>query len=258
MNQRQARVVRAIEATWLAVAVVVLWWLLSDNSHSLFFPPLRTILVAFKDTWLFQHWSSDLIPSLFRFGVGYCIGVVVGVAVGAMIGVSATLRGATQWNVMFMNALPPVALIPFSIVVFGIGDAGKIFLIAIAITSIMVLTTIDGIAGVGPEFREMARVYDLPARSQLFDVLVPAAAPRIVAGMRSSVSVALLLVVTSELVGSTNGIGYLMLDAQRTFAIPEMWSAMLLLAILGYALNSAFEVAEKRVLFWQRSEAETE
>jgi ABC-type nitrate/sulfonate/bicarbonate transport system permease component len=162
----------------------------------------------------------------------------------------------TRWNVMFMNAMPPVALIPLSLLVFGIGDAGKIFLIATAVASITVLTTIDGVAGVGHELHEMARVYNLPARSRLLHVILPAAAPQIVAGMRASLSVALLLVVTSELVASTNGIGYFLLDAQRTFSIPEMWSAMLLLAILGYLFNSIFELAERRVLFWHRNVAE--
>jgi ABC-type nitrate/sulfonate/bicarbonate transport system permease component len=253
MSESAGRLIRAIEAMWLVVALGVLWWLLSDGSHSLFFPPLRAILAAFRDDWLFRRWTSDLVPSLFRFGVGYAIGVVVGVTAGAMIGRSSTLRAMTRWNVMFMNATPPVALIPLSLLVFGIGDAGKIFLIATAVSSITVLTTIDGMAGVGLELHEMARVYNLPARSRLVRVLLPAAAPQIVAGMRASLSVALLLVVTSELVASTSGVGYFLLDAQRTFSIPEMWSAMLLLAILGYMLNSIFEFAERRVLFWHRT-----
>jgi ABC-type nitrate/sulfonate/bicarbonate transport system permease component len=83
-------------------------------------------------------------------------------------------------------------------------------------------------------------------------VMLPAASPQIFAGMRTSLSLALILMVISEMVASTNGIGYFVLQSQRTFAIPEMWSGILLLGILGYTLNGAFVLIERRVLRWHR------
>jgi ABC-type nitrate/sulfonate/bicarbonate transport system permease component len=82
--------------------------------------------------------------------------------------------------------------------------------------------------------------------------VLPAAAPQIFAGMRTSLSLALILMVISEMVASTNGIGYFVLQSQRSFAIPEMWSGIILLGILGYAFNAVFLLIERRVLAWHR------
>jgi ABC-type nitrate/sulfonate/bicarbonate transport system permease component len=82
--------------------------------------------------------------------------------------------------------------------------------------------------------------------------VLPAAGPQIFAGMRTSLSLAVILMVISEMVASTNGIGFFVLQSQRSFAIPEMWSGILLLGILGYLLNLAFALVERRVLDWHR------
>ena len=89
-------------------------------------------------------------------------------------------------------------------------------------------------------------------RDRLLRVTLPAAAPQIFAGMRTSLSLALILMVISEMVASTNGIGFFVLQSQRSFAIPEMWAGILLLGLLGYALNLIFMLVERRVLAWHR------
>jgi ABC-type nitrate/sulfonate/bicarbonate transport system permease component len=108
------------------------------------------------------------------------------------------------------------------------------------------------VAGVDPTLRETARVYDIGPVDRVLRVTLPAAAPQIFAGMRTALSLALILMVISEMVASTNGIGYFVLQAQRSFAIPEMWSGILLLGILGYVLNAIFLLVERRVLRWHR------
>jgi ABC-type nitrate/sulfonate/bicarbonate transport system permease component len=114
------------------------------------------------------------------------------------------------------------------------------------------LNTIDGVAGVEPTLRETAEVYGIGWRDRVLRIILPAAAPQIFAGMRTSLSLALILMVISEMVASTNGIGYFVLQSQRSFAIAEMWSGILLLGILGYVLNALFVVVERRVLRWHR------
>jgi ABC-type nitrate/sulfonate/bicarbonate transport system permease component len=89
-------------------------------------------------------------------------------------------------------------------------------------------------------------------RDRLLRIVLPAASPQIFAGMRTSLSLALILMVISEMVASTNGIGFFVLQSQRSFAIPEMWAGILLLGLLGYALNLIFMLVERRVLAWHR------
>jgi ABC-type nitrate/sulfonate/bicarbonate transport system permease component len=110
----------------------------------------------------------------------------------------------------------------------------------------------DGIAGIDPTLTETSRVYGIGARDRIVRVLLPAAAPQIFAGMRTSLSLSIILMVISEMVASTNGIGYFILQAQRSFAITEMWSGIILLGLLGYVLNAIFTLVERRILAWHR------
>jgi ABC-type nitrate/sulfonate/bicarbonate transport system permease component len=243
-------------ATTLEIAVplalLVLWGVLSADSDTYYFPPLTDILQTFMDTWVFERFGSDVVPSLTRLAVGYGIACVVAVAAGLALGLSRPLRRATDPIVQFLRSIPPPALLPFGILVLGVGNAMKVFIIAFVCLWPVLLNTIDGVAGVDPTLRETARVYDIGPVDRILRVTLPAAAPQIFAGMRTALSLALILMVISEMVGSTNGIGYFVLEAQRAFAIPEMWSGILLLGILGYVLNAVFLLVERRVLRWHR------
>jgi ABC-type nitrate/sulfonate/bicarbonate transport system permease component len=239
------------------VALLVLWGVLSAGSETYYFPPLTDILRAFSDTWLFERVGSDVVPSLVRLGLGYGIACVVGVAAGLALGLSPPLRRAADPVVQFLRAIPPPALLPFGILVMGVGTSMKVFIIAFVCVWPVLLNTIDGVGGVEPTLRETSRVYGVPRRDAILRVMLPAASPQIAAGMRTSLSLALILMVISEMVASTNGIGYFVLQSQRSFAITEMWSGILLLGILGYALNAVFVLVERRVLRWHRGARES-
>jgi ABC-type nitrate/sulfonate/bicarbonate transport system permease component len=241
----------AMELT-VPLLLLVLWGVWSSGSDTYYFPPLTDILQTFADTWVFERVGSDVVPSLVRLGLGYAIACVVAVAAGLALGLSPALRRATDPIVQFLRAIPPPALLPFGILVLGVGTSMKVFIIAFVCLWPVLLNTIDGVAGVDPTLRETAQVYGIPPRDRLLRVTLPAAAPQIFAGMRTSLSLALILMVISEMVASTNGIGYFVLQSQRSFAIPEMWSGILLLGILGYVLNAIFLLVERRVLRWHR------
>jgi ABC-type nitrate/sulfonate/bicarbonate transport system permease component len=232
--------------------LLVGWGVWSSGSDTYYFPPLTDILKTFADTWLFERVGSDVVPSLFRLGLGYAIACLVGVGVGLALGSSRTLRRAADPIVQFLRAIPPPALLPFGILVMGVGTSMKVFIIAFVCVWPVLLNTIDGVAGVDPTLKETARVYGIEGRDRIVRIMLPAAGPQIFAGMRTSLSLALILMVISEMVASTNGIGYFVLQSQRSFAIPEMWSGILLLGILGYGLNALFVVVERRVLRWHR------
>jgi ABC-type nitrate/sulfonate/bicarbonate transport system permease component len=150
-------------------------------------------------------------------------------------------------------AIPPPALLPAAIVAIGVGDSMKVFLIAFVCLWPILLNAIDGAAGLDPTLDDTMRAYRIGRPDQLLHVVIPAAGPQIFAGVRLAVSLALIMMVISEMVASTNGIGHFILYSQRTFAIPEMWSGILLLGILGYTLNALVAGAERRMLRWHRA-----
>jgi ABC-type nitrate/sulfonate/bicarbonate transport system permease component len=247
---------RRVLGTALEIAVPLallgVWAAWSSGSETYYFPPLTDILSTFADTWVFERVGSDVVQSLARLGLGYSIACVVAVALGLALGLSRPLRRALDPTVQFLRAIPPPALLPFGILVLGVGWSMKVFIIAFVCLWPVLLNTVDGVAGVDPTLRETARSYGIGGRDTVLRVILPAAAPQIFAGMRTSLSLALILMVISEMVASTNGIGYFVLQSQRSFAIAEMWSGILLLGILGYVLNAVFMLIERRVLRWHR------
>jgi ABC-type nitrate/sulfonate/bicarbonate transport system permease component len=252
MTARRRRWLAAGLEVTVPILLLVAWGLWSAGSNNYYYPPLTDILSTFADTWLFERVGSDVVPSLMRMGLGYGIAVLVGIGLGLLLGQSPRGRRAAAPIVEFLRAIPPPALLPFAILVIGVDDSMKVFIIAFVCLWPILLNTIDGVTGIDPTLRETTRMYGIEGRERLWRVMLPAASPQIFAGMRTSLSLALILMVISEMVASTNGIGYFVLQSQRTFALPEMWSGILLLGILGYALNGAFVLIERRVLRWHR------
>src|SRR5439155_10066548 len=121
---------------------------------------------------------------------------------------------------------------PVAILIFGIGNNMKVVVIVAGCIWPILLNTIDGVRGVEPTMLEMSRSYGLSRARLWAQVLLPAALPQVFSGLRTAPSIALILMVISEMIASTNGIGFYILDAQRTFAIPEMWSGIILLGLL--------------------------
>ncbi|NED99101.1 ABC transporter permease [Phytoactinopolyspora halotolerans] len=234
------------------IAVLVLWAVLSRDGSSFYFPPLLDIFRTFQETWLFTRVGSDVVPSLARLLTGYAIAVVAAVVIGVALGSSHLLRRMVDPVVQFLRAIPPPVLIPAGILVLGVNSTMKVALIAFVCFWPVLLNTIDGVDGVDPTLRETARSFHIRRRDRLFRVVLPSAAPQIFAGARVSLALAVIMMVVSEMVASTNGIGYFVLQSQRTYAITEMWSGILLLAILGYALNGLFLLVERQVLKWHR------
>jgi ABC-type nitrate/sulfonate/bicarbonate transport system permease component len=234
------------------VVIIAVWWWTSNNSTSPYFPPLGDILQAFRDNWLFRHVPTDAVPSLARMGTGYGIAVVVGISLGMLLGLIPLFSRALGPPLEFLRAVPPPVLIPVAILALGIGNNMKVFVIVAGCVWPILLNTIDGVRGVDPTLLEMSRSYGLSSARQWSRVLLPAALPQIFSGLRAALSIALILMVISEMVASTNGIGYFVLDAQRTFAIPKMWSGIILLGVLGYTHNGLLMLVERRVLRWHR------
>ncbi|MPZ89586.1 MAG: ABC transporter permease subunit [Nitriliruptorales bacterium] len=235
------------------VALLALYARWAAAAGSFYFPSLPGIAERFADLWLFDRVPRDVIPSLVRLAAGYWLSVLFGVSAGLVLGMSRMAQQATQPIVQFLRALPSPALIPFGILVLGVGDAMKIFIIVLGAVWPILLNTIDGVRGVDRSMLEMARAYHVGRWSRLFEIVLPAALPRIFAGMRTSLSIAIILMVISEMVASRNGMGYFVLEAQRMFAISDMWAGIVLLGVIGYGANFLFVRAERVILHWHRA-----
>jgi ABC-type nitrate/sulfonate/bicarbonate transport system permease component len=237
---------------WLPIAIFAIWWIWSADSTSTYYPPLSKIVHTFREDWIFKHVGSDLWPSIIRIAEGFGLSVVIGVAAGFAIGSSEALRSTVEPTLEFIRAIPAAAILPVAIIVFGISDRQKVFVIVFGAVWPILLNTIEGVRGIDPAFQDVGRAYSFRRREKLFYVMGPAALPQIMAGMRVALAISILLLIYAELFASTDGVGYYILNAQQSFEIPQMWAGIFVLAILAYVANLIFAAIEHRALFWHR------
>jgi ABC-type nitrate/sulfonate/bicarbonate transport system permease component len=242
-------------ATEIAVPVLLLlgWQLWTAHANDPNFPRLSTILVQFQKLWLFSHFGSDVLPSLERIGLGYLLAVVVGIVLGIPIGLSRWGRLWALPHIEYWRAVPPPALLPISIVlVHSIGNNQKIAFIGFFCIFPVLLNTVDGVRGIEPTLLDTARSYGIGGLERIRRIVLPAALPQIAAGMRISLSLAVITMVLSEYFASSSGVGYVLLISKNTFQLAPMWAAIVLIGVLGYLLNVLFILAERRLLAWHR------
>jgi len=230
-------------------------------SSSIFFPPPLEILRRAGELWLSGPPShlflgagvfQDVFPSVFRLLGGWTLAVIIGVPLGVMIGRSRAVSDLTNPTLQFLRAIPGPALIPIFIILLGTETTMRVTLIAFGSIWPILLNTIEGTRTVDPVQLDTARAYRLPPHARLWRIVLPAAMPKIFAGVRVSLALAVILMVVSELVASTNGIGYRIQNSQIMFLLTDMWCGIVLLALLGYTLNWLFLKFEDRVLGWHR------
>jgi ABC-type nitrate/sulfonate/bicarbonate transport system permease component len=195
---------------------------------------------------------GHFLPSLIRVIGSWAIAVVVGVTLGVAIGRTAWLADCVEPLIEFGRAVPPPVMLPVFLVLFQIGPQVQVATIVFGIVWPILLNSIDGARHVDVVKMETAVVFGVPAHLRFFLVILPAAAPKIFAGLRLSVSLALILMVISELKASTEGIGYLLNLAAGNADMPAIWAGVLVLGVLGFAFNSLFLMVERRALAWHR------
>jgi ABC-type nitrate/sulfonate/bicarbonate transport system permease component len=239
----------------VALALLVAWQVLAlSNDDPVFWPTATDVGGRLWATWIANPpaWVESLLPSLGRLLAGWLGAVVIGVAVGTLIGLSERARDYVDPIVQFLRAIPPPALLPLGIVLLGIGDAMKVVMIGFGVIWPILLNTVDGVGSVEPLHRETGRAYRIGAMDELLRIVLPSAAPKIFAGLRVSLSIAVILMVISEMVATVNGVGFELVQAQRSFRTLDVWAGIVLLGIIGYALNAVLAVIEGQMLTWHR------
>lgn len=241
---------RVVSALALPVALLTVWWFISAGSMNYQWPPLSRIVTAFVDTWTPDRLRSDVLPSLWRLGAGYAIALVAGIAIGVLIGASPWLRAFCEPVLEFMRAIPPPVLVPIIMLVAGIGDTMKVVVIASGCVWPILLNTVEGVRGRDEILTDTCRVYGIRGSLRLRHLILRAASPQILTGARQALSIAIILMVISELFAAQNGLGFTVMQFSRGFQIPEMWSGVFLLGLIGVALAVLYRLVERRLLRW--------
>jgi ABC-type nitrate/sulfonate/bicarbonate transport system permease component len=234
------------------VGLLVIWELVAraELLNPLIVPRLSRIV----QTLLELCWSGQILWQIFaslkRAAVGYLLAALICIPLGVLMGLFDPVRRALEVIVEMLRPIPPPVIIPVAMLYFGLEDQMKIFVIFFSCAWPILLNTLDGVRHIDAVLLNTSRTFGLSRAAMIYHVVLPASAPQIMTGLRVSLPIMLILVVISEMVGSTDGIGYFILDSQRRFKVAQMYAGMFALAILGYTLNQLFNLVYRLVLPW--------
>ncbi|WP_291409861.1 ABC transporter permease [Actinophytocola sp.] len=259
------RRVSGFAVRWIVFAVaVVLWQLATQAADDPFFPTPWQILRRCNELWLTTTTGGfgladtvfdDILPSIGRVLLGWALAAVIGIVIGTALGRSRTGMDYVGPLFAFFRALPSPALLPVFLILFGIESGMKLALILFAAVWPILMNTVDGVRSVDAVKTDTAKSFRTPRTQWVMMVVLPAALPKIFAGLRLSLAISVILMVVSEMVGVTSGIGYQLRNAQSQFEFTTMWAWIVLLGIIGYGLNLALLAVERRALRWQPTRA---
>ena len=235
---------------WLPVALIALWWIASAGSQSFFLPPLSEIVRVLWTDLANGTLLAEMLFSLRNVLLGLLVSLVLGLGFGILIGRNRTLRTMLWPFLAFLRAVPGVAVVPVVLVAMGVGPGPQVFIIVFGCTWPILLNTIDGVRGIRESITDTARAYRLPGTLYVRSVLLPAALPQTMAGIRISLSVSLTLMVVSEFSAGNAGLGHYIMQGQEAFRPAQVWAGTIFVGIVGYLLNVIFVFAERRMLGW--------
>lgn len=179
----------------------------------------------------------DAVASLFRVSAGFMLAVMLGVPAGLLLGHSSRARAAFLPLINFFRSLSPLAWIPFAILWLGIGDRPAIFLIFMAAFFPIVLSTTAAVANIPSVFFRVARDLGIEGPRLLKEVTLPAIAPQVITTLRVTAGLSWLVVVAAEMIAGTDGLGFAVWDARNGLRIDLLAAAMLVIGLIGVALD---------------------
>lgn len=239
----------------LPVTLIIVWQILGDHDYisTLLFPTPTTILdsliTLYQSGELMDNLKVSLVRILSGFALGAGLGFVIGMAVGLIRYVEKTLDPTIQ----MIRMVPHLALTTLFVLWFGIGETAKVLLIAKGAFFPLYINTYLGIRGVDNKYFEVAKVLGFSRFKQIIRLIIPASLPNVFLGIRLSVAVSWLGLVVAEIMGSTSGIGYLMMDARAMSMTSTVFVGILLFAILGKISDIIVVSLEKHWLRWRDS-----
>ena len=238
-------------------AFLALWSLLSGAVvvlklfNPIFLPGPWLVLGSVLDMAVRGPLWIHLAATLERVAMGFGVGAALGVALGLAAGHLTPVGNVVEPLVEVLRPIPPLALLPMFIVWVGIGEASKIGFITYATFFPIFLTTVTGVRQIDPLLVRAAQSLGARGVALFTRVILPAALPDILTGLRLGVALAFFVIVISEFIGAEHGLGYLINDGRNFFLVPQMLGAAVVLGLLGYAGNALVRLLERRLTRWQ-------
>jgi ABC-type nitrate/sulfonate/bicarbonate transport system permease component len=238
---------------------VLLLWELAARAHWIdvrLIPAPGTIFAELGRLTLSGDLPRALLVSLYRVAAGFAIAAAIGVAIGALMARSAVAETILDPLVELLRPVSPLAIFPLAILWFGIAEASKIFIIALACSFPIILNTYAGVRGIDVALFRAARSLGAGPAEIFRTVVLPGSLPQIFTGLRLAWGIALIVIIAAEMIGATRGIGYMVLEAQQTFRVERVFAGIFVIGALGFVTDLAFRRLQRLLLPWHRETRE--
>lgn len=193
---------------------------------------------------------QSVLATLITWAMGLVLAAALGTAIGIALALSPFVEAITRPIIEFLRPIPSVALIPVALLILGIGLSMHLFMIVFAAIWPVIFSAKAGVEDVDPRQLETGRVFGLSRWARIWRIVLPSALPSVATGIRTASAIALVLTITVEMLVGREGIGSFLENMRLNALANEMWSAIVLTGIVGYLVNSAFIMLEKRFVPW--------
>jgi ABC-type nitrate/sulfonate/bicarbonate transport system permease component len=234
------------------LGILVLWELASRWSwvDPLIVPPPSVVFVELGQLIWSGALLVDLAASLRRIVIGFVIAVFISVLIGSLMARFRIFEDIFDPLVELIRPVSPLAIFPLALLWFGIGDASKVFLIALACSFPVVLNTYAGVRGIDLALIRVARSLGATPWEILSRVVLPGSLPQIFTGVRVAWGIALIVIIASEMIGGVAGLGYMVLTAQQTFRVERVFAGIIVIGVLGFLTDQCLRALRRWLLPW--------
>jgi sulfonate transport system permease protein len=214
---------------------------------------LPSPISTFKAMWVGMHGTLgfDFVKTVYRTAMSTAIAAVIAIPLGIVLGSSERLYRSLEFVIDFFRSTPASAMFPLFLVLFGVGDETKISVAAFGAILVILFNVAYGVMNARKTRLLAAKVMGASRLRVLFDVMLLESLPQTFVGLRNGVSLALVIIVVAEMfIGSQDGLGHSVFEAQQLFEMPKMYAAIFAAGVLGYGLNLMFLLIERRFVHW--------
>lgn len=239
----------------LPAVIIAIWQVIGGLGivSATVLPTPVTIVLTFKELILSGELFGHLQISIYRAALGFLLGAGLGLMIGILAGFSKRTELYLDPSLQMLRTVPHLAVTPLFILWFGFDEVSKILLIALGAFFPVYINTFNGIRGVDAKLFEVARVLEFKWHQQISKVILPAALPNILLGIRLSLGIAWLGLVVAELMGSSSGVGYMIMDARQFSQTNKVFAGIIIFAVVGKLTDSFVRLLERKLLKWRNS-----
>jgi len=236
------------------IALLVVWEL-AARAHLIdtrFFPAPSSVIAVLIEMLRSGELVTNTLVSLRRLALGTLVGGVPALVLGVVMGINRWVRAVVDPLVAATYPIPKSAILPLALLIFGLGEGSKIFMVAIGVFFPVVINATTGVLEINRIYLDVGRNYKANRWNTFWTIALPGALPVIMTGFKLGIGIGLVLIAIAEMIGAKSGLGYMIWTAWETFSVEQMYVGLFMIAIIGFVLTLALNELERFIIPWKR------